>query len=91
MASGLCPVVTDIGGNRDVVSEGTTGRLVKPDDANSLASVLLEVLRDRQERARLAHEARQWVITHRDIRNVAKTYLSLFRSMCGTLTDVPQP
>ncbi|QDU62439.1 N,N'-diacetylbacillosaminyl-diphospho-undecaprenol alpha-1,3-N-acetylgalactosaminyltransferase [Planctomycetes bacterium Pan216] len=81
MACGLCPVVTDIGGNRDVVRDGDTGRLVRPNDAEHLASVLGELVGNPEERRRLGTAARDWVSAHRDIKIVANEYAELFREL----------
>ena len=48
MASGLCPVVTNIGGNRDVIIDGVNGRTVEAQDDQQLSDVLSEVLTDRR-------------------------------------------
>ncbi len=46
MACALPVLVTDIPGNREWISPGVNGWLAKPGDASSLASVLLQALRD---------------------------------------------
>jgi glycosyltransferase involved in cell wall biosynthesis len=49
------PVVcTDVGGNRELVRDGETGRLVPPGDAGALASAILELLADPARAAALA-------------------------------------
>jgi glycosyltransferase involved in cell wall biosynthesis len=48
------PVVcTDVGGNRELVRDGETGRLVAPGDAMQLADAILELLADPVRAARL--------------------------------------
>jgi glycosyltransferase involved in cell wall biosynthesis len=44
MASGVPAVVTDVGGNREVVVEGETGYLVPVDDDGLLAGRVCELL-----------------------------------------------
>lgn len=46
MAAGLCVVATAVGGTPEVVIDGVTGRLVRPNDPAVLAESLLAVLRD---------------------------------------------
>ena len=46
MASGLCPVVTNIGGNRDVINDGVNGRTVEAKDDQQLGDILSELLVD---------------------------------------------
>lgn len=46
MSAGLCPVVTDVGGNGAVVGKTLRHRLVPPRDAEALARAWLDALRD---------------------------------------------
>jgi glycosyltransferase involved in cell wall biosynthesis len=50
-------VATDVGGVRDIVRDGETGLLVRPEDAPGLATALVRVLQDRELAARLRHAA----------------------------------
>jgi glycosyltransferase involved in cell wall biosynthesis len=81
MASGLCPVVTNIGGNRDVVVDGVNGRLVEPGDADQLSDVLAEVLGNPGLRQRLSAAARDHVVSHHQLRDVADRYLHEFTQL----------
>jgi glycosyltransferase involved in cell wall biosynthesis len=58
MAAGLPIVATGIGGILDLLEDGTTGLLVPPDDAESLAKALDRTLRDAGFRAALGLRAR---------------------------------
>lgn len=78
MASGLCPVVTRVGGNVDVIQDGVNGLSVEPDDADDLAAALKRVLHDGDLRRRLAAAARQRVESKHDLARVANWYLTLF-------------
>jgi glycosyltransferase involved in cell wall biosynthesis len=53
MARGLPVVATDVGGVREAVRDGATGRLVPPGDPAALAAALGEILADSDERRRL--------------------------------------
>lgn len=81
MASGLCPIVTDIGGNTDVVSDPVRGRLVEPGNDQQLAKVLTEVLSDREARQSMASAARTHVVAYHDLEQVARQYLDIFVEM----------
>ena len=50
MAAGLPVVATSVGGIPELVTEGVTGRLVPPGDANAIAEALIDLL-DAPERA----------------------------------------
>lgn len=59
LALGVPAVVTDVGGNRELVDDGVEGRLVPADRPDLLADVLLEVLGDPERRAAMAEAARR--------------------------------
>jgi spore coat protein SA len=48
MAAGIPVVASRVGGIPELVADGETGLLVEPDDSQSLADALLEVVRDRK-------------------------------------------
>ena len=59
MLAGLPVVASDVGGLRDVVANGVTGRLVPPGEPGALASALDLLLADPQARQRMGAAARQ--------------------------------
>jgi L-malate glycosyltransferase len=75
MASGLCPVVTDIGGNRALVTDHVNGRLVEADNDRDLGAALGEVLSNAALRRQLAAAAREHVVSHHEINTVSDRYL----------------
>jgi glycosyltransferase involved in cell wall biosynthesis len=58
-ASGVPVVVTDVGGNREIVVDGETGHLVPPRQPAALAEKLLSLLRDPERRTAMGRAARQ--------------------------------
>jgi glycosyltransferase involved in cell wall biosynthesis len=58
MAAGLPVVASAVGGVPEAIVDGVTGMLVRPDDADALASALAAVLGDRSSRERMAGAAR---------------------------------
>jgi glycosyltransferase involved in cell wall biosynthesis len=62
MASGVCVVATAVGGTPKLLGEGRYGRLVPAGDAGALAAGLAALLRDDEERRRLAVAARREVL-----------------------------
>lgn len=62
MAMGVPVVVTDVGGNPDVVRDGFNGRLVKARDPGAIARALEEVLSDRQKGRELGSAGRATIV-----------------------------
>lgn len=52
MATGLPVVATRVGGNSELVEDGTTGRLVAADDVDAMAETLIDYIGDAALRAR---------------------------------------
>jgi len=61
MACGLPCVATDVGGNSEVIENGTNGFLVPNQDAESLASRLITLQRDKHLAAAMGQAGRQLV------------------------------
>lgn len=78
MAAGLPIVATDISGNKDVVTDGKNGYLVKPSDAAGLATAISKVLTNRELSAELSVEAKR-VASNYDWINVARQYVDTYR------------
>lgn len=71
MACGVPVVATDVGGHRDSVAEGTTGRLVPPQEPESIAAAVRELLADDALRRRYGGAGRERVLDRYTWRRVA--------------------
>jgi glycosyltransferase involved in cell wall biosynthesis len=78
MSSGLCPVVTDVGGNAAVLGQDLAHRLVPPADPDRLAHALSEALLDRAARENDAHTARARVVQHYGLDSMVQRYEALY-------------
>ncbi|MGH7456446.1 MAG: glycosyltransferase, partial [bacterium] len=82
MASGRPVVATAVGGNPELVIDGETGLLVRPDHPHRLATAIMKLLREPECRRRLGRCGRQRVEKQFSldgmVRNYAKVYLELF-------------
>jgi glycosyltransferase involved in cell wall biosynthesis len=58
MATGIPVIASDSGGNREVVLEGSTGRLFPPGDERRLAALILELARDAGARQAMGRAGR---------------------------------
>jgi glycosyltransferase involved in cell wall biosynthesis len=73
MAHGKPVVATRVGGIPEVITDGVTGHLVARGDAPAMSERLLELLNDRELRARMGAAGRATVATKFDLRmNVAQ-------------------
>lgn len=78
MSSGVCPVVTDVGGNATVLGPSLTDVLVKPDDPEGMAEQLVRVLESHELRARWAQASRNRVLAEYDVQRTAAQYAQLY-------------
>lgn len=81
MASGLPCVVTDVGGNRELVGDGVNGFLVKAGDAAALAARMVQLARDRRLAAAMGSAARARAEGRFSIAATLEAYDRLYASL----------
>jgi PEP-CTERM/exosortase A-associated glycosyltransferase len=81
MATARAMVASDVGGLREVITDGVTGVLVRPDDAVALAEGIEPLLYDLDLRSRLGVAARDWVAEHRTWTQVASRYRDAYAQL----------
>ncbi|HQX18021.1 MAG TPA: glycosyltransferase family 4 protein, partial [Anaerolineales bacterium] len=64
MACEKAVIATPAGGTKDIIEDGKNGMLVNVNDANVLAEKILELLDDREKRASLGKNAREFVASN---------------------------
>ena len=79
MSAGLCPVVTDVGGNAAVLGNALSHRLVPPGDPRSLASAWADALGDPRALERDARDARRRVVETYSLETMVRQYERLYR------------
>ena len=79
MACGCCPVVSDVGGNPELVTDGVTGLLFPSGCPSALAARLDLVLRDAELRRRLAARAEQRMHTEFTREAAARRMAGVYR------------
>ena len=76
-------VATDVGGNREVVMDGQTGRLIPSNDPAALARAILSLLRDRETARRLGRQGRSLVEERFSIEAMVTQTETLYQSLLG--------
>ncbi len=79
MSAGLCPVVTDVGGNRAVLGPDLAHRLAQPANPESLASNWADALQNPDKLAADSASARKRVVEHFGLDSMVKRYEALYR------------
>jgi glycosyltransferase involved in cell wall biosynthesis len=83
MYQGVCPVVSDAGGMREVVRDGRDGLVVPVEDVGALTRALHRLYADRQLLARLAASARRRVAEKFTPERMAQRCLAMYRALLG--------
>lgn len=73
-AAGLAMVVSDVGGNSEIVHHELTGLLVEPRTVDAFASVLRLLATDSNARLRLGHGAAQWAQRNASLGSMVRAY-----------------
>jgi len=79
MATGIPAVVTDVGGNRELVQQGESGYLVPRGDSCTLSERIREIISDREKCKRFGDAARQRAQRCFSIDRTVEDYARLYR------------
>jgi len=83
MAAGRPVVTTDVGGNREAVTDGVTGLLVPPGDPYALADALEGLWKDEGRRSSMGKEGRARVEERFSARTMVSETEKLYESILG--------
>jgi sugar transferase (PEP-CTERM/EpsH1 system associated) len=78
MASSLPVIVTDVGGNREVVIDGVSGIMFPPQDVGALVKALTTFGEQEEVRARFAEQARRRVEQEFSLERMMQNYDALY-------------
>jgi PEP-CTERM/exosortase A-associated glycosyltransferase len=81
MAQGRLLVASDVGGHKELIRDGETGRLFKAGDATALAAALEQVLSARDDWPRLRSTARRFVEEERNWRRSVAAYIPAYERL----------
>jgi glycogen(starch) synthase len=83
MAMERLVVASDVGGHRELIRDGETGRLFRAGDAGDLAVVVLELLQDRSAWPRYHAAGRRFVAEERSWPLIAARYRKVYADALG--------
>jgi PEP-CTERM/exosortase A-associated glycosyltransferase len=83
MAMGKVLVASDVGGHKELITDGETGTLFKAGDEDELARVLKDLLADSQKREALEHQGMNWVRENHTWERTTEVYKAIY----GKLTE----
>lgn len=78
---GVPVVASDVAGNREIVRNGETGRLVPAGDPSAIARAILETFENMIEARRMAQRGREWVLANAVPAKMADRTVGLYRSI----------
>lgn len=83
LATGIAPVVTDVGANAEILGPQLSGQVVPSGDQDQLRTVLLRTLNDAQMRLRAGVVGRENVVRRFSLDAMVSSYESLYLSAEG--------
>jgi len=76
-------VATRVGGIPEIVEEGKTGYLVRPEDAAEISEKVISLLKNRELRREMGIRGRLFVKAHHDNRLMVKRLEQLYKKLMG--------
>ncbi|ABM63126.1 glycosyltransferase family 4 protein [Halorhodospira halophila] len=89
MAQGIPAVVSDSGGNPELVEDGVSGRVTPAGDVDALAAALRELVADPALRGRLGAAAHERIATRLTVERTARETLALYAGVLGQRSGEP--
>jgi len=80
MATGVPAVVTDVGGNSEVVEDKVTGCLVPLNDDDAMAKCIVELLINKDKSLCYSNNAKERVANHFSFDGMMKSYEMLYNT-----------
>jgi len=81
MAQRVAVIASNVGGHRELISDGVTGRLFEPDSVSTLAETLIATLNERDRTHSIVETALQWVREERRWPEVCRRYAPVYEKL----------
>lgn len=81
MAAGNAVLCTAVGGVPELVTDGTTGRLIAPGDVDAMANVMRELVEDTTQRKALGVKAAREADQRFDVSHMVTSYTALYEKL----------
>jgi glycosyltransferase involved in cell wall biosynthesis len=89
MASGVVPVGSDLGANREILEHGTNGFLCRTEQ--EWTDCLFQLARDPGLRIEVGRRARQKVVAEYSVEVAAQSLLKIYREVAGESVEAKEP
>jgi len=80
MSTGLVPVVTQVGGNSEIVSNGNNGYCIPKEDIEGFSASLVSLARDPDMREKFSSRARKSVENHFSLSSMVSSYQRIYQN-----------
>lgn len=84
MSSGTPVVASNVGGNAEIVAEGSSGYLYPSDDVDSLAKILINLIQEKDNCLSLGRQARKHIEDNFSIATMVKNYEDTYQDIVLT-------
>jgi L-malate glycosyltransferase len=91
MACGVPPIVTDVGGARELIVQGESGILVQPGSARALGEALTWLLEHPEERQAMGRAARERIGRCFNVERAVADHLAFYRGIRAAPSIMPAP
>jgi sugar transferase (PEP-CTERM/EpsH1 system associated) len=78
MATGIAPIATAVGGNRELIEHGQCGLLSPPGDPNALGNLILDLAQNQDRRLHLGSQARARVVSKFGLVHMLEQYEQMY-------------
>lgn len=81
MSMGVCPLITDIAGNKNLVENNVSGLVIPPQDPNSLASAMIELSKNPEQAKRFGTAAIEHIRKNFNVDETIIRYDELYQEL----------